>query len=301
MKSNLNDEKLITDGIITKGIGGFYYVKTEFGVFESRARGVFREEKLTPIVGDKVQIRVSNEDETGYILKIYDRSSELLRPSVSNVTKSIIVMSVKDPEINLWLLDKFTLMSEYEGLETIICINKVDLDPLKSEEIANIYKHAGYRVIMASSKDDIGIDLIKEELKDNITVLSGPSGAGKSSILNKIYPKFDLEVGEVSNKTKRGKHTTRHVELLEVDKGSYVLDTPGFSSLRLDFIEDESEVREYFKEIDKYGEDCKFLSCLHDKEPGCNVKENVLKGNIEKTRYENYISIMEEVKKSRRY
>lgn len=288
-------------GIITKGIGGFYYVKTPTGMYESRARGNFREENLKPMVGDKVTIRISEEDETGYILDIDDRDSQLLRPPVANVTKSLIVMSIENPDINLWLLDKFILMSEFEGLDIVICINKVDLDEEKSRLIAKIYEEIGYKVILSSSITKDGINEIKEELKGSITVLSGPSGAGKSSIINSIFPEFDLEVGEVSSKTKRGKHTTRHVELLEFEEDGYVLDTPGFSSLNLSFIEDEGDVRNYFKEFDKYSAGCKFQSCLHLKEPGCNIKENVELGNISEERYRNYVLLLDEVKKSRRY
>ncbi len=291
----------MVDGIIIKGIGGFYYVKTSKGIIESRARGVFREDNLTPLVGDRVKIRISDEDNTGYIVEIEPRKTQLLRPPVANVTQAIIVMSIKKPEINSWLLDKFLLMAEYEGLEVLICLNKADLDEDKALEYKEIYEKAGYDVIMTSAKENLGIDKLRDRLSNNISVFAGPSGAGKSSILNLINPSFKLETGDVSMKTKRGKHTTRHVELLDLDDNSYVLDSPGFSSLNLDFIEDETEVRDYFREIHKYGGECRFLSCLHHKEPDCSIKEYVENGVIHKERYKNYLLLLDEVKNIRRY
>lgn len=289
------------DGIIVKGIGGFYYVKTNEGIIESRARGGFREENLTPLVGDRVRIRISEEDDKGYIEEVKERKTELLRPPVANITQAIIVMSIKKPDINLWLLDRFLVMAEHEELNILICINKVDLDEQKAKSIKDIYEKAGYNVITTSSKLGIGIDDLKNSLLNNVTVFAGPSGAGKSSLLNKINPNFQLQTGDISSKTKRGKHTTRHVELLDLDEDSYVLDSPGFSSLSIDFIEEDVEVRQYFREINDYGQKCKFLSCLHDKEPGCVVKEYVKQDIIDKSRYNNYLSFLEEIRNIRRY
>ncbi len=289
------------EGIITKGVGGFYYVRTLDSTIKSRARGVFREDNLTPLVGDRVKVRISPEDNTGYIVEIAPRKSQLLRPPVANITQAIIVISIKKPEANLWLLDKFLLMAEYEGLDILICLNKSDLDMDKAEEYKDIYIKAGYDVIITSAKEGLGIDDLKNRLLNNISVFAGPSGAGKSSLLNKINLGFNLETGDVSTKTKRGKHTTRHVELLKFYDNAYVLDSPGFSSLDLSFIEDEREVRSYFREIHKYGEECKFLTCLHDKEPNCAIKSYLEDGIIHKTRYENYLSLMNEVKNIRRY
>ncbi|WMM26749.1 ribosome small subunit-dependent GTPase A [Tissierella sp. MB52-C2] len=289
------------EGIIVKGIGGFYYVKTKDEIIECRARGVFREENLTPLIGDKVRIRISDEDNTGYIEEIYPRNSQLLRPPVANITQAVIVMSIKKPDINTWLLDRFLLMAEYEKLEVTICLNKSDLDLDNASRLKNIYETAGYKVIMTSAINHIGIEELKEILSGNISVFAGPSGAGKSSLLNGVNKNFKLQTGDVSSKTKRGKHTTRHVELLELDNNTFVLDSPGFSSLNVDFIEEESELREYFREIKKYGEKCRFISCLHGNEPDCEVKNQVEKGNISKERYENYLLFLEEIKKIRRY
>lgn len=288
-------------GRIIKGVGGLYSVKTDEGITQSRARGVFRNENLTPLIGDIVNIRISSEDNMGYIIDIEERKTELLRPAVANITQAIVVMSVKNPDINTWLLDKFLLMAEYENLDAVICLNKSDLDEEKAYKLKNIYEKAGYEVIITSIEEDIGIDEVKKYLKNNISVFAGPSGVGKSSLLNRIHKGFKLETGDISLKNKRGKHTTRHIELLELDSDSFVLDSPGFSSLDLDFIEDETEVRNYFKEIHKYGEACKFLSCLHNKEPACAVKQKVEEGIIDKNRYANYLLLLEEVKNIRRY
>lgn len=289
------------EGIIVKGIGGFYYVKTRDGIIESRARGVFRETEITPLIGDRVKIRISEEDGSGYVVDIEERKTQLLRPAVANVAQAIVVMSVKSPDINTWLLDKFLLMAEYEGLDVIVCINKCDLDPDLSKKYWDVYKKAGYKVLLTSTKLGSGIESLKKELIGNISVFAGPSGVGKSSLLNKIDHELNLETASVSNKTKRGKHTTRHIELLELDSESFILDTPGFSSLNLDFIEDESYVKDYFREIYKYGEDCRFSTCLHDKEPNCSVKEKVQEGIINEDRYNNYLLLLNEVRKIRRY
>lgn len=287
------------DGLLVKGIGGFYYVLTDGGIVESKARGVFREENIVPMIGDKVRIRISDEDGTGYIKEIYPRETQLTRPAVSNVTQAIIVMSIKDPKLNPWLLDRFIMMSEYEGLKTVICINKSDLED--ASEVIDAYRLAGYDVIETSALEKDGIDDLKEVLEGEISVFTGPSGVGKSSLLNLISKEFELEVGGVSEKSRRGKHTTRHVELLILNDHSFVVDTPGFSSIDVSFIEDESTVRHYFKEIDKYGAECRFLSCLHKNEPGCNVKAKVEEGVISPLRYKNYIKFLDEIKNIRRY
>ncbi|WP_313756610.1 ribosome small subunit-dependent GTPase A [Tissierella sp.] len=289
------------NGIIVKGIGGFYYVRTKSDIVECRARGVFREEKLTPLVGDKVRIRISNEDNTGYIEEIYPRTSKLLRPPVANITQAIIVMSIRKPDVNPWLLDRFIIMAEHENLDIVICINKSDLAEEKALDLKSIYESIGYKVINTSIVTGKGIDELKGLLNNNISVFAGPSGAGKSSLLNTVNENFKLETGNVSFKTKRGKHTTRHIELLELHDNTFVLDSPGFSSLNIDFIEQEIELKNYFREIYKYGDKCRFISCLHKNEPNCEVKKQVEEGNIRKERYENYLLFLEEIKNIRRY
>lgn len=290
------------EGIITKGVGGFYYVKTESDIIECRARGIFREQNITPLVGDKVLIRINPEDNTGYIEEVYERKTYLVRPPVANVTQAIIVMSLKEPAFNLWLLDRFLVMAEYNRLNIHICINKADL--AKQDDINSImgmYDNAGYNILKTSTKTMEGIEELNNILANQITVFAGPSGVGKSSLLNKINPGLKLKSGEVSKKTNRGKHTTRHVELFELGPNSFVLDTPGFSSLSLDFIEDPIELSFYFKEINKYKYDCKFNGCLHYKEPDCEVKRQVQEGNISSQRYDNYIQFLEEIINNRRF
>lgn len=288
-------------GVITKGIGGFYYVKTSDELIECRARGNFREENITPLVGDNVKIRLSSEDNTGYIEQICERKTQLTRPAVANITQAIIVMSVKEPNINMWLLDRFVIMAESENLDIVICINKIDLNLDKSLEIKKIYESIGYKVLTTSIKNNMGIEKLEESLENNISVFAGPSGVGKSSLLNLINPKYKLETGEISSKNKRGKHTTRHTELLYLKENSYVLDSSGFSSLDINFIKDEKNLKDYFIEISYYGQKCKFLNCLHLNEPGCEVKNQVEIGIISKERYTNYLSFLQELKKIRRY
>lgn len=289
------------DGIILKGIGGFYYVQTADEVIQCRARGNFREEGITPLIGDKVRIRISKEDNNGYIDEIYERETSLTRPPVANITQAIVVMSIEKPKVNLWLLDRFLLMAEAEELNIVICINKTDLNLKDAVRIKDIYNKIGYKVILTSIVEEKGIDDLMLALKDNTSVFAGPSGVGKSSLLNLVKPSYKLETGEVSEKNKRGKHTTRHTELLHLKNNSYVLDTPGFSSLDIDFIESPAELGEYFKEIKEYSRGCKFMNCLHLNEPGCEVKKQVADNEISSERYENYLLFLEEIKNIRRY
>ena len=272
------------NGKIIKGIGGFYYVDTEKGLYECRARGIFRKNKITPLVGDRVSISVVDEEnKKGVVEEIEKRDTELVRPPIANVDKALIVFAIKNPAPNLSLLDRFIVLAEKENLEIVIVFTKVDLDADGEllEELKSIYEVSGYKVIPVSNKLKLNIDKIKEELKENTVVFAGPSGVGKSSLLNEVDKNFELKTGEVSDKIKRGKHTTRHAELLKLECGGMVADTPGFSSLTLDDT-DESELKEYFIEFDKY-DDCRFGSrCIHENEPSCAVKEAVENGEISK-------------------
>lgn len=288
-------------GRIMKGIGGFYYVDTEKGLYECRARGIFRKNKQIPLVGDRVQISVVDEDKKiGVVETIDKRDSELVRPPIANIEKALIVFSVKNPTPHLSLLDRFIVLAERENLEIIIILTKVDLDDENiTEEIKNIYESAGYKVIPVSSKTKENIDKVKEELEDSIVVFAGPSGVGKSSLLNEIDPEFKLQTGEVSEKIKRGKHTTRHAELLKLECGGIVADTPGFSSLTLDDI-NESELKDYFIEFDEI-DNCRFGNkCIHENEPSCGVKEAVEAGDISKVRYDSYIQLLNEIRQGKR-
>lgn len=290
------------NGKIIKGIGGFYYVDTENGLYECRARGIFRKNKITPLVGDRVSISVVDEEnKKGVVEEIEKRDTELVRPPIANVDKALIVFAIKNPSPNLSLLDRFIVLAEKENLEIVIVFTKVDLDADGEllEELKSIYEVSGYKVIPVSNKLKLNIDKIKEELKENTVVFAGPSGVGKSSLLNEVDKNFELKTGEVSDKIKRGKHTTRHAELLKLECGGMVADTPGFSSLTLDDI-DESELKEYFIEFDKY-DDCRFGSrCIHENEPSCAVKEAVENGEISKKRYESYIQLLNEIRSGKR-
>lgn len=290
------------NGKIIKGIGGFYYVDTEKGLYECRARGIFRKNKITPLVGDRVSISVVDEEnKKGVVEEIEKRDTELVRPPIANVDKALIVFAIKNPAPNLSLLDRFIVLAEKENLEIVIVFTKVDLDADGEllEELKSIYEVSGYKVIPVSNKLKLNIDKIKEELKENTVVFAGPSGVGKSSLLNEVDKNFELKTGEVSDKIKRGKHTTRHAELLKLECGGMVADTPGFSSLTLDDI-DESELKEYFIEFDKY-DDCRFGSrCIHENEPSCAVKEAVENGDISKKRYESYIQLLNEIRSGKR-
>lgn len=290
-------------GIIVKGIGGFYYIKQGQDIYECKARGKFRNENITPLVGDYVLFKFDKATKQGIIEDILDRNVELIRPPVANVDQAIIVFALKNPNPNLRLLDKILIMSEYKNLELKICINKIDLDNREAlEEIKEIYINTGYEIISCSTKQNIGIDRIKKVLKDKITVFAGPSGVGKSSILNKVQSGLELKTGEVSSKIKRGKHTTRHSELMELDFGGWVVDSPGFTSLNIDYIESE-ELGYLFPEFRQYIEECKFNNCYHTNEPSCGVKNAFEKGYISKERYNNYIELLAQIqeKKNRRY
>ena len=289
------------EGRIIKGIGGFYYIETEKGLYECRARGIFRKNKITPLVGDFVKISVVDEDnKKGVVEEIQERKTELVRPPIANVNKALIVFAVKNPTPHLSLLDRFIVLAERENLEIVIILTKIDLDDDNTfEKIKNIYEPCGYKVIGVSNLENKNIDKVKEELKDNTVVFAGPSGVGKSSLLNEIDENFKLQTGVVSDKIKRGKHTTRHAELFELKFGGMVADTPGFSSLTLDDIED-IDLKDYFIEFEDY-DDCKFGSrCIHQNEPNCAVKEAVENGEIPKERYESYIQLLNEIRQGKR-
>lgn len=289
------------NGKIIKGIGGFYYVDTESGLYECRARGIFRKEKITPLVGDRVSISVVDEEnKKGVVEEINKRDTELVRPPIANVDKALIVFAIKNPKPNLSLLDRFIVLAEKENLEIVIVLTKADLDDdNRLDELKNVYELSGYKVIPVSNKTKLNIDKIREELSGNVVVFAGPSGVGKSSLLNEIDSKFKLQTGEVSDKIKRGKHTTRHAELLKLDCGAMVADTPGFSSLTLDDIS-ETELKDYFIEFDEFGT-CRFGSrCVHENEPSCAIKEAVENGKISKQRYDSYIQLLNEIRQGKR-
>lgn len=279
-------------GTIVKGIGGFYYIKVDEGIVECKARGKFRHSDLTPMVGDKVEIAIT--EGKGVIDKIYPRSNELIRPAVANVTQALVVFALKNPEINEDLLNKFLINCEHNNLRVIVCFNKLDLITQEERnEIVNMIKSAGYEIIFLKAKEGYGVNEVKEKLKGNVTVLCGPSGVGKSTILNTIAGRELMETGEISERLRRGKHTTRHSELIDMGDG-FIVDTPGFSSLDLDFLSKE-ELQNCFPEFNDYIGDCKFTGCLHHKEPGCAVKAAVTDKIINSKRYEFYIKTLDKI------
>ncbi|NMM65639.1 ribosome small subunit-dependent GTPase A [Clostridium sp. P21] len=280
------------EGTIVKGIAGFYYIKTDKDIVECKARGKFRHNELTPMVGDKVEIAIKNGK--GVINKICPRINKLIRPSVANVTQALVVFALKSPEINEELLNKFLLNCEYNNLKVIVCFNKLDLAlQEKTNEIVEMIKSAGYETMFLKAKEGYGIDLIREKLQDNVTVLCGPSGVGKSTILNAIMGKEVMATGEISERLRRGKHTTRHSELIDIGDG-FLVDTPGFSSLEIELISKE-ELQQCFPEFDSYIGGCKFSGCSHYKEPGCAVKKAVEQKEINEKRYKFYIKALEEI------
>lgn len=290
------------EGIITKGVGGNYYVDIGSKIIECRARGLFRLKNIKPLVGDKVLIRITEEDEDmGYIEEIKERTSEIKRPPVANAQQLVIIFSVKNPEPSFILLDKLLIAAKSNNLNPVICINKSDLaNEEEKENILNIFKNTGYKIIFTSKYDEDSLQNLKDILKDRLNVFSGPSGVGKSSLMNAIEPGFYLETGEISDKLKRGRHTTRHAEIFKLGFGGYAVDTPGFSSFELEGI-DEYSLKSYYPEIVKYDDGCKFLDCLHYKEPGCMIKEAVNSDLIGRVRYNNYIKLLEQIKESKPY
>lgn len=287
-------------GVITKGIGGFYYVDTVDRIYECRARGRFRKENIVPMVGDRVDIDIDDRTKQGYVINIHDRKNQMQRPVVANIDQVIIVFAAKKPDINISLLQKFLVYGESVRLKIIVCINKIDLDESNEmKPIIAMLSSVPYDFICTSVLKAIGINELKEKLKDNISVFAGPSGAGKSSLLNSISPGLFLKTGDLSRKTDRGTHTTRHAELIKLDSGGLVVDTPGFTSFELVDI-DEMELQYLFPEFQSHL-NCRFPSCKHYKEPECGVKEAVDAGIIDSIRYEHYIQILSEIKKNRRY
>ena len=290
-------------GKIIRGIGGFYYVHVpDAGVYECKAKGIFRSRNVKPLVGDNVVCEVLDEEKKlGNISDILPLKSELLRPAVANVDQAVVVFAATKPKPNFNLLDRFLIRMLCEGVDTIICFNKSDL--ASDEEIAQleqVYELAGYPVLSISARLEDGLTPLYELMRGKTTVLAGPSGVGKSSLTNLLQPKAQMETGEISRKLERGKHTTRHSELFYVSEDTYVMDTPGFSSVRLPQMEHEA-LKTYFPEFSEYEQECRFLGCMHASEPDCAVKEALSQGKISRIRYDNYMLLLEEVKNSKKY
>lgn len=291
------------EGKIVKGIAGFYYVhNAESGLFECKAKGVFRNKKIKPLVGDMVQFEIIDDiNKKGNIIEIMERKNELIRPLVANIDQAFLVFAVAKPTPNLNLLDRFLVMMAKSNVNTVICFNKQDV--VNEEEILRlkqIYEKCGYQVVFLSALLQENVDEVKARMKDKTTVFAGPSGVGKSTLINAIKPEANMETGAISEKIERGKHTTRHSEIFHVEGHTYMMDTPGFTSLTVDDIEKE-ELSEYFIEFQEYMHSCRFTGCAHISEPGCAVKEALEKGEINESRYENYKQIYEELKNRKKY
>ncbi|NLL04242.1 MAG: ribosome small subunit-dependent GTPase A [Clostridiaceae bacterium] len=288
-------------GLIIKGIGGFYYVKTDLGIFECKARGIFRKDSFTPLPGDKVSISVSNEEnKIGNIEEISPRTTQLTRPAVANVTQIAIVIAIRSPQPDFMLLDKLLITVERKDISAIICLNKIDLDKeAEYIKIIEAYKKAKYKVIALSSMNGAGFGELEFALKGNTTVFAGQSGVGKSTILNKVLDSYVMETGKVSDKIERGRHTTRHAELIELKSGGFVVDTPGFSSFDISGFE-ANELQNYYPEFHEYFGKCKFTGCMHISEPSCEVKAALEKGRIDRRRYERYVEFCNVLKENQR-
>ncbi|MGM9925331.1 MAG: ribosome small subunit-dependent GTPase A [Bacillus sp. (in: firmicutes)] len=284
------------EGTIIKALSGFYYVMDGEKTIQCRGRGVFRKKKITPLVGDDVVYQYDNEQE-GYILEIKGRKNELVRPPIANVDRAILVFSAVEPSFSTLLLDRFLVLIEANHIEAMIVISKIDLASDEEKErilsYQEDYRKMGYEVIATSSVTAEGMEALKPYLKHKTSVFAGQSGVGKSTLLNTLNPDLELKTNDISSHLGRGKHTTRHVELIPIEDG-LVADTPGFSSL--DFTIEENELSDCFPEIREMSQNCKFRGCLHNQEPKCAVKEAVESGEIKQYRYDHYMEFLAEIK-----
>lgn len=290
-------------GKIIKGIAGFYYVHVaESGIYECKAKGIFRKQNIKPLVGDDVEIDIINREEhTGNVVKILPRKNELIRPAVANVDQAVVIFAAARPAPNFNLLDRFLIMMEYQHIPAVICFNKMDL--AKQDELDKLrkaYETSGYEIVFTSAEAQSGIEQVRKLLKGKTSTVAGPSGVGKSSLINLLAPEANMETGAISEKIDRGKHTTRHAELIPIERGTYIMDTPGFSSLSVEFYEKET-LGTLFPEFEQYEKYCRFNGCSHISEPDCGVKDALHEGKISQIRYDDYVEIYEELKNKKRY
>ncbi len=283
-------EKII--GRIVKGVGGFYYVDTKDGIIECRARGNFRKAGLKPLVGDMAEVILEPDGRLSAIGSILPRKNSLIRPNVANVTQMAVVLAPINPKPDLYTLDKLIAAAEHAEAEIVICINKTDLDD--GLDLIETYKKCGFDVIPLSAAENTNIDILKEKLKDNVTVFAGNSGVGKSSLMNCLLGSDTFETGEVNTRIERGRHTTRHSELVVLPSGGYLIDTPGFSSFTLDDVTKE-ELPDLFREFYDYQNDCMFRNCSHTVEKGCSILAAAEEGRIPMSRHESYVRLFKEI------
>jgi len=290
-------------GKIIKGIAGFYYVHVpDRGIYECKAKGIFRKDHQKPLVGDDVEIQILNEDaKLGNIEKLCPRKSELIRPAVANIDQALVIFAIVKPQPNFNLLDRFLIMMQQQKIPCIICFNKMDLDEEQfGRDYENIYRKCGYETFCVSAEKKWGLDKLRQVLAGKTTTVAGPSGVGKSSLINCMQSEIVMETGDISRKIERGRHTTRHSEIIPLKDNTYILDTPGFSSLGLFDIEKEG-LEGFYPEFAKYEKYCRFGGCSHINEPVCGVKDALKAGEISAVRYENYKLLYEELKSRKKY
>ena len=290
-------------GRIIKGIAGVYYVYVDgIGLLECRARGVFRKDGVKPLVGDNAEVDVLNrEEKTGNIVRLLARENELIRPAVANVDQALVIFAVAKPQPNFNLLDRFLIMMEQQSVPAVICFNKTDI--AGEEELCKLrdaYRGCGYPMLFTSADQSVGIEQLQEVLAGKTTVVAGPSGVGKSSLINLLQQNVEMETGRISEKIARGRHTTRHAQLIPIDGNTFICDTPGFSSLHV-FDCEKEELKDLFPEFMPYAQSCRFTSCLHREEPQCGVKQALQEGKISAIRYEDYRQILEELESRTKY
>lgn len=275
------------NGTIIKALSGFYYVSAENSVYECRARGKFRLDGTSPLVGDRVSFALSGNGK-GYIEKVHDRKNFFIRPAVANIDALVFIAANTNPVTDPFLIDRVSVIAEEAGCELIVCINKTDID--MANELYDIYTSSGFETYRVSAANGSGIERLRNALRGKICAFTGNSGVGKSSILNAIVPDLRLEVGEVSEKLGRGRHTTRHVELFSVGEDTFIADTPGFASFEIEMMQtiDKHELQYDFREFGSCIGRCRFSDCAHLKEPGCAVIEAVNSGAIPLSRYQSY-------------
>ena len=290
-------------GKIVKGISGFYYVHVvESGIYECKAKGIFRQQKMKPLVGDEVEIDIiSEEKKTGNVAAILPRKNALIRPAVANVEQALLIFAAASPNPNFNLLDRFLVLMGRQDVPVILCFNKCDLiTEEQQQEIASIYEASGCKILFVSAKKELGLKKLQEILEGKTTTVAGPSGVGKSSLINLLAPEACMETGEISKKIERGRHTTRHAELIQLKGDGYIMDTPGFSSLYLPEMEKE-ELQDCYPEFAAFEPYCRFQGCSHISEPDCGVKEALSEGKIHPVRYENYCQLYGELKDRKKY